>query len=183
MPSQLLSKIPSAAEFAERFRNIKNDFLAYARDLAAALDVNPRLADELQQQGIDRGIVRRLERLGRGQIHPSLLFSTTPGGMKLLSVPLSEQTLALENGVEVLDTDENTTRNIPIHELNHTQAVQVLAGGRIRTIAEQRTWLRDHKPLPTERDSDFRVHRDYVVTARPGKWTKALILQWLGQMS
>jgi hypothetical protein len=186
MPSaQSLTKIDSAATFADRIRKIGDDLIHVARDIAAALDVNPRLADELQALGINRGVVRRLERLGRGQIHPSLVFSTTPGGERLLSVPLSEQSLALQDGIEVLDPDEQSTRNIPVHELTAGQARQAITNGRIRTIAEQRTWIRDRKAIGAAAlaRTDYRIGKDFVVTTKPGKWSKQLILQWLTEMN
>lgn len=183
--NQNLAKIPTAAELAQRIKTVSNDLLSIAHDLVAALDAKPQLADELEEAGVNRELIRRLERLGRGQIHPRLVFSTTPGAEKLLTVPLSEQSRALESGVEVMEDDEATTRNIPIHELTPEQARQVFHRGQIRSLAEQRTYLRDRKKkrgiaAPCE---DFRVCSDHVITSRPGKWPKKLILQWLMEMN
>jgi hypothetical protein len=183
--NQSLDKIPSAAELAQRIRNVSNDLLGIAHDLVAALDAKPELAQELEDAGVNRELVSRLERLGRGQIHPRLVFSTTPGAEKLLTVPLSEQARVLDAGVEVMEDDETTTRNIPIHELSPEQARQVFHRGQVRSLAEQRTYLRARKKkrgvaAPTE---DFRVCSDHVITSRPGKWPKKLILQWLMEMN
>lgn len=156
-----------------------------SRDVVQALDHNPELPQEMEKLGIARRTLRRFELLGRGQIHESLVFSTSPGGIKLITVPLSEQSAAITNGVEVLDEDETATRNIPVHELTSGQASQVIGGGRIRTLAEQRTWLRKQKSKlkPVEKDVDYRVSRDHVTTHRPGTWSKQLVLQWLVEMN
>lgn len=185
MESKHLNKISTAPQLADRIRKIGDDLLEVSRDLANALDFNPKLADELQEHGIDRGVIRRLERFGRGQIHESLVFSTTPGGIKLITVPLSEQVSVITNGVKVLDDDEIENRNIPVHELSNRQASQVFAGGKIRTLTEQRTWLRKQKRkmAPVQKDVDYKVGRDFVSTTRPGKWSKQLILSWLVEMN
>lgn len=183
--NQSLDKIPSAAQLAERIRAVSNDLLGIAHDLVAALDAKPELADELLEQGVNRELIRRLERLGRGQIHPKLVFATTPGAQKLLTVTLSEQTRALEEGVEVMEDDETASRNIPIADLTPEQARQVFTHGRIRALAEQRTWLRANKkkcPVAAP-DEGYRVCSDHIVTNKPGKWPKKLILQWLMEMS
>jgi len=170
---------------AQRIKNVSNDLLGIAHDLVLALDAKPELADELEEVGVNRELIRRLERLGRGQIHPQLVFSTTPGAEKLLTVPLSEQSRALESGLEIMDDDETTSRNIPINELSSAQAQQAISRGRIRTLAEQRTWIRDKKKKvsPVSAKEDFRICSDHVITTRPGKWPKRLILQWLMEMS
>lgn len=175
----------SATELAERIRNVSNDLLGIAHDLVMALDAKPELMDELDAAGVNRELVNRLERLGRGQIHPRLVFSTTPGAEKLLSVPLSEQSRALDNGIEVMEDDETTSRWIPVNEMTPAQARQVFHRGQIRSLAEQRTWLRSQKKkrgvaAPAE---DYRICSDHVITSRPGKWPKKLILQWLMEMN
>lgn len=184
MPASL-SKIPAAQDFIDRIQAIGDNLLEVARDLAAAIDLDPGLPNEIQTLGMDRDIIRRFERLGRGQIHQSLVFTTTPGGSRLITVPLSEQTLAISGGVEVLDSDEETIRNIPVHELASSQASQVIARGHIRTIAEQRTWIRAKKKnsLPVDLTKDFRVGKDHVAILSPGKFSKQLILQWLTEMN
>jgi hypothetical protein len=180
-----LTKIPTAQEIADRIRSISDNLLEVAKDIAAALDLNPALADELQACGINRNIIHRLERLGRGQIHTSLVFSTTPGGLRLVSAPMSEQQNAITNGVEVLDENETDTRLIPVHELSQSQASQCIARGAIRSISEQRTWIRKKKSKvapATVREQDFKVTSDAVTIHRPGKYSREIVLSWIIQM-
>ena len=180
-----LAQIPSAAEFAERIRKVSDDLLDIARDLVVALDAKPELMDELIAAGVNRELVNRLERLGRGQIHPRLVFSTTVGAVKLLALPLSAQTRALDNGIEVMEDDESTQRIIPVNEMTPAQARQAFNRGHIRSLQEQRTWLRAQKKkrgatAPTS--ADYRIYSDHVATYRPGRWPKKLLLQWLSEM-
>ena len=179
------TKIPSAQEIAARIRNIGTSLLEVAHDLVAAIDARPELVKELADAGVNRELLNRLEKLGRGQIHPSLVFNTTSGGTKLLALPLSEQTHVLENGVEILDADETSTRLIPVNELTGEQSRQVFQSGKMRTLAEQRTWLRDRKNKlkPVDADATYRVFSDHVVVLKPGKFTKKLLLQWLTEMA
>jgi hypothetical protein len=179
-----LVKIPSAQEIAERIRNIGTDLLGIAHDLVAALDAHPERFTELVEAGVNRELISRLEKLGRNQIHPALVFNTSTGGQRLLALPLSLQTDALAKGVEVLEAD-GTTRHISVNELTPAQARQVFNRGSLRTLAEQRTFLNTvaAKAKPTDSDITYRVYSDHVVVLKPGKFTKALIIQWLAEMA
>ena len=175
-----LVKMPSAAELAGRIKNVGQDLLGIAADLVVALDEKPELANELIEHGVNRELIRRLEGLGRGSIHPELVFSTSPGAIRLLKLPLSEQQQALNQGTEVLDDDETTTRIIPVSELTREQAKQAIG----KSLTEQRTTIRKRKSklAPVNGTEDYRIAKDHVITSRPGKWPKRLILQWLSEM-
>lgn len=132
---------PSAVEMAERIRKVGEDLLSIAHDIAEAVDHNSAYVDELVAEGIDRNLIFRLERFGRGQIHRSLVFSTSKGAERALRIPLSEQEKAIKEGVPVLEPDGEGSRLIPLHELTAKQAKQVFALHTMRTLAEQRTYL------------------------------------------
>jgi len=136
-----LTKTPSAAQMAERIRKVGEDLLGIAHDIAAALDENSGYLDELVAEGIDRNLVFRLDRFGRGQIHRSLVFSTSKGAERALRIPVSEQERAIKEGVLVLEPNGEGSRMIPLHELTAKQAKQAFALHALRTPAEQRTYL------------------------------------------
>jgi hypothetical protein len=182
-----LSKLPSASEIIEAYNNVGDNIRLLASKIAACLDVNPRFADELVSRGMPADVIRRLERLGRNQIHESLTFNTRPGGIKLMTLPLSEQVVAISEGITVLEPDEQDSRNIPVNDLTHAQCKQVFSNGRVRSLAEQRSYLQEKKAKnpaaqPVDGRVDFKVMGEYVVTNRPGKWPRRLILQWLTEM-
>ena len=157
--------------------------MAYAKSIALAFDARPELAAEMADMGMNRELIRRLELLGRKQIDERLLFETSCGGRKLIGLSITEQGQALSNGIEVLDMDEENTRNIPVRDLTPKQVTQVFHGANIRSIAEQRTFIRELKrnnaPIVHE---DYRVQKDKVTTYRAGVWTKKMVLQWLTEM-
>jgi hypothetical protein len=179
-----LAKIYTANEIAQRLTSNASDLAEIAKDIASAVDVNPNFIKELQSLGVARDLVLRLERFGRGQIHQRLFAATSAGAIRIIHCSLSEQTDALENGVEVLDADETTVRRIPLHELSTKQAVQTINGQHIRSIGEQRTYLRDRKPhLPAgEPEKGYIVKRGLIETTRPMRITREILVQWLAEV-
>lgn len=153
-----LTSIPSPAEMAERIRKVGDDLLGISRDLASALDSNPNYAEELASEGIDRELIFRLDRFGRGEIHKSLVFATSRGAKKVIKLPLPEQIRSI-SGVEVLEPDGESHRAIPLHELTAKQAQQVFGSDHIRTLAEQRTWLDSRRSKGRILDCDMGLVR------------------------
>ncbi|HBJ87125.1 MAG TPA: hypothetical protein DDZ88_25350 [Verrucomicrobiales bacterium] len=174
----------TATYFADRIRAVGDEVLNVAADLVAALDARPELRAELIDAKVSRDVIDNLERLGRGEIHRNLVLDSSTVGRRLLKLPLSVQTQAIEAGVEVLDPDEQTTRLIPVDELTPKQVEQVFPKhGHQRSLAEQRTWLRERKskqPVPVS--PAYRVCKDCIITPAGERITKAQILQWLAEM-
>lgn len=179
-----LTKVPTAKELLSKYQQLGANLIEFARELVGAIDAIPERKQELVEAGFAPAALDRLERLGRGSILPQLVFATTPGAEKVLKLSLSDQRQALEHGIEVMDEDEETTRNIPLHDLTRPQAKQVFGPDGIRSLAQQRTLIRDRKAklLPVAPKDSYRVTKDFVVTSAPGKWPRSLILQWLAEM-
>jgi hypothetical protein len=182
MRTEELTVIPSAAELAERIRNIGNGLLSVAADLVRAVDVRPETMDELIDSGVNRDLLRRLEKLGRGQISPRLVFAY--GHEKnLLALPLSSQERILDDGVEVLSPGGDH-RHIPVGQLSPAQCKQVFGPQGVRTLAEQRTWIDEQRAktaAPIE--VDYQIHKDSVTILRPAKISRQLLVSWLAQMN
>lgn len=173
----------SAQDWVKRINNMLDVVLNVARDFAAALDRRPELAVELVEFGISRELIRRLERAGRGLLDARLVLNTSVGGRRLMALTMSEQKLVIENGVEVLEADCQNTRVISLGDLTPDQARQVFSREGIRSLAQQRTFLAKRQQVEAPiSDQDFKIHREFVVTTRPGKWSRKLILQWLSEM-
>jgi hypothetical protein len=67
-------------------------------------------------------------------------------------VNIEEQKKLLDRGVEVFDAENPTEpRCIPLADLSPKQRKQVFADGRVRSLAEQRTWLAEHAVQPEVR--------------------------------
>jgi hypothetical protein len=181
---QSVSKIVNAAELAARINQVGADLVAIAKDLVAAIDLKESFKDELAKQGINRELIRRLERVGRAQIDERLILATGPAVRLLMACPLSEQRKILTDGIEVMEADEKTVRKIQFESLTFPQIQRVFAQGHIRDLGEQRTWIRNNRnEMPTPEPADeYKVFKDHVVTRKPGVWTKQMILGWLQQM-
>ncbi len=180
-----LTKLDTALELRDAYIDAGSRMLIWAQRLVAAIDCNPKIIDELIDLGIDHVVIRRCEKLGRGQIHLKLLYATSAGARRLLNAPLSEQTAAIERGIEVLDEDETSTRHIFVDDMTPEQVRQVFSrNGIIRSITAQRSMIRERKAkvTPANGKVDYHIHKDHVVTTVPGKWSRKLILQWLTEM-
>lgn len=181
MNSQVTST--SAHDWAKRIKELLSDVIRLARDFAGALESRPALAAELVELGVSRELIRRLERAGRGLLDARLVLNTSAGGRRLMALTISEQKLVIENGVEVLEADGQNTRVIPLEDLTPDQAKQAFSREGIRSLAQQRTFLtKQLQAAVPVNDQDFKVHREFVITTRPGKWSRKLILQWLSEM-
>jgi hypothetical protein len=182
MSNEQLTVIPSAAELAERIRNIGNELLSVAADLVAAVDVRPETMEELMDLGVNRSLLYRLYKLGRGQISPRLVFAT--GREKhLLALPRSEQERILDDGIAVLSPGGDH-RQIPVSQLSTAQCKQVFGPQGVRTLAEQRTWLDEHRAKTAAPiDVDYQIHKDSVTILRPAKISRQLLVSWLAQMT
>ena len=177
-----LTILPTPGQLAERFRNLAEDYIELASDLVRCLDSSPDYRKKLIGAGIANDIIDRFARLGRGLLHRELAFTTSHGGMKLIGCDLSIQTEALADGVEVLDPDETTIRRIPIHDLTAAQAALVFYRKSIRSIAQQRTKLREDKAkLRVEPLNGERVFKDGVQFMGV-RIPRSVILRWVEEM-
>jgi hypothetical protein len=178
-----LSNPPAtAADLFGRITKINEDILTLAVDFVSAIEATPDIAQELIEKGINREFLHRLEKFGRGQIDSRLVFSSDSITKRLAVLPPSSQKAVLDKGVEILDADETTVRNIPVFELSREQMLQAFTSSGMRSIAQQRTFLRDPSRTAKPAAAQYKVHKDYVHIMQPGKYTRTLILQWLSQM-
>jgi len=136
---------------------------------------------EFRTRTIEEGIMSayqldKFEKLGRGQILPKIATSSGTQYQRLLHAPLSVQREAVENGIEVLEPD-GATRMIPLDDLTPEQARQAVG----RSIAQQRTWLNEHRPSIGRKQEEVRVLRDGVIF-HGEKISKRTLLQWLQEI-
>jgi hypothetical protein len=141
--------------------------------LAAFLDAHPTARHELvARRVLSSDMIRRIEMCGRDQIVEELIYATSIAERQLMKLPLSEQKLALDQGVEVLEYDEKNTRKIPVAALTPAQTKQVFASGTIRSLAEQRSIIQERKRRecrPVNVVAAYHIHRGTVVITQPLK--------------
>lgn len=172
--------ILTAATFRARFTGIADALSSLAVDYVKSLEVRPELRAELIADGFPAQTADRMERLGRGQIHPSLVLSATRWAGKLIALPLSLQTDLIANGVEVLEPCGTDSRRLALDVLSSRQIKQVFGKGVVRSLAEQRTWQAEQQPRKTE-VAPATFERDGIHLAAPGVVTKEQMLQWLAR--
>lgn len=179
-----LTTLPTAQQITDRLAGAQADLCVIARDIVQVINVNPKFTDELVKLGNNRLVIHALERLGRNQVHPQLVFATTPGGQRLAKLTLGEQVRILADGVEILEGDGEDIRLIHVHELSAAQAAQVFSRGIVRSLAQQRTWIRECKAkvIPKLPDTTIRHTREYTYIPGLGKVSRAQLLNWLANM-
>lgn len=170
--------ILTVATFRARFTGIADALSNLAVDYVKALEVRPELRAELIADGFPAQTADRMERLGRGQIHPSLVLSSARWAGKLITLPLSQQTHLIATGVEVLEPGGTESRLLPLDALSSQQLKQVFGKGTVRSLAEQRTWQAEQQPRKTE-VAPVTFERDGIHFAGQGIVTKEMMLQWL----
>ena len=138
-------RLLTADEIIATMSKFGHNYVEFARQVAATLDNRPEIRVELIERGLFPQTVDRLEMVGRGQLHHRLLLCSAPYAEKLALLPMSQQHLALENGVEVLEPDEITTSTVRVEKLSGRQVSQVFGDKSVRTIQEQRTWVNEQK--------------------------------------
>ena len=95
--------------------------------------------------GGNRTLVLSLERIGRAELRPELLFSPMAAASPMRKLPFSEQGRLIENGyVELLVIGEGGKTDIlnaPLTSLSTLQIKQVFGNGYVRSVQDQRVWL------------------------------------------
>ena len=152
---------------AGRIRAAGTEMGAIARDLVMLIDSTPGFAQQVIAAGVPEDVLVR------------------PGLKRLELQSCSTQDDVLAEGLEVLDYDESTTRKIPAKDLTDQQARQVFAGDHVRSLAEQRTWIREKKrkaPALVESAVPWHCYKDCVHVRVAGKYDRKTVLEWLNQM-
>lgn len=183
--NQNLTRIATAEELYAGLTKLAEHVVAFADLYVASIDANPAIKDQLIEKGADSGLLLRLELLGRKQIDPRLVFATKPGAERLMLCSISDQRRVLDEGIEILDQDEQTTRRFDILQLDASQAKQAIRNREVKSLAEQRTWIRKLKskvPKAVNPES-YRIFKDFVITPHGEKISKKTVLQWLVEMS
>jgi hypothetical protein len=165
----------STRRFAEALKRGVDAFLEAGRIVAQEIDKDPKFPEKVAAQSngdIPAVLVRRFEKLGRGQVIPQfLLHWDKPGVKKLRKFTPDLQTKYLKEGLEVLvDKGQHLLIN-PLH-MTKLQAQQVFECDEIRSLPEQRAWLESEKMTvnlnKTEKVEDlYNIVKGQIVFNRP----------------
>jgi hypothetical protein len=181
-----LTKIPTGKQLWTEFqKGLIESVQEFGKRLVEVLEVKPHIIDEMVEAGAPRALLTKLERVGREQIHPSLFFETSATARRLTALPMSAQQTVLADGVEVMDNDEQTTRMIPFNSLTPEQSALVFNCDHIRSLAEQRTFIRSKKAAarPPVEGADYYIPASGGVDIHTARnYTKEEFLLIFGKM-
>lgn len=133
-------------KFRELFRLGVSAIKEAARIYVRAIDSNRLAKKEFARQMPEIPPAARgsLEQVGRGLLHERLLLLGGRVQEVMKGLPLSVQTDAIENGVDVLLHDGTIARMKP-ESMVGSQLSQVFGGGEVRTIDAQRAWMESRR--------------------------------------
>lgn len=130
-------------------------------------------------------LIYALDRVGRKQLHPKLLFSNCPGAVRLRHLPYELQEKYLSEGPKVMIREGRDWKFIKITIFNLTpdQARQVFAEDHLRNDAEQRAWIEDKQSkVLVPFDEPFRVSGHKCMVMTPCTITRKQLVGILAQM-
>lgn len=113
--------------------------------LCAFLDDGGSMEAAVDKTGLSSDILSRFEQIGRKQIHPRLLASTTPGMRALSLCTYNTQEKYIDSPVEVLIANSQDVLLVKIDNLTPYQCRQVFCRGHVATLPEQRAWIESEK--------------------------------------
>lgn len=115
--------------------------------LVKVLDSGESLESVANRCGLSKDVLYRFEQIGRSQLYPKLLASTSEGARALSLCGFSEQKQFSESPIPVLieGNGKYEVLNIEMDNLTPRQVKQVFCRGHVRTNAEQRAWIEDQK--------------------------------------
>ncbi len=109
--------------------------------IADFLDNNPSGMSEITKaSGLDETIIRRFYSIGRHELHPMILCSTSLGVQKLARCPYNEQERYLEEPISV-QISGGDKLNVGVKNLTKEQVKQVFSRDHVRTAPEQKAWM------------------------------------------
>ena len=135
--------------------------------LCGLIDKEPNVIERICEEVpfLSANVLRQLERIGRKQLLPELLFRDAPGFRRLQAMPFSIQKLYSKEPVELLVITDNgpDTLKVAVGDLTAAQAKQVFGEtGEVRTIPSQRAWLASQSRVSI----DITDEKPYAVSGR-----------------
>lgn len=143
--------------------------------IAKRVDENPDYIAELSDAmpDISPEHLARFEQIGRKQLHPKLLLSSSPGIRALCRLPYPLQERYLKEPVELFiqNGEKPTTLRVDVRNLTKLQTDQAFSFDGVRTVAAQRAWLEDRvcrNAVPTiESNLPYRTVGKKLVVVTP----------------
>ena len=123
-------------------------WLEAGRLVADALSRNPASMDKIcQATGLSPDIITRFEQIGKEELYPQLLASTSIGARNLVKCSYSQQKHYSANPIAMLvsNGDKPDKLMVAVDAMTGQQVKQVFGRGHIRSLAEQRAWVESER--------------------------------------
>lgn len=134
-----------ARALAEEINNGINSWIKAGEIVVRLVDEHGATLDQIAEYipAVSVEILQRFEQIGRKQVVPNLLVAGYPAARHLISAPYSDQTHAIEKGVEVVIHVDGKydVLNVKVENLSAAQCRQVFTGSGVRTPAAQRAYI------------------------------------------
>ena len=120
------------------------------RILVAMMAKNPNVKSKILQKHpeLSPNILATFERIGRGDLHPMLMLSESPGYKAARELPMSDQEkIVSEKKVDLLIFNDGKADVLKadVRSLTAEQTRQVFARDHLRDASEQRLWIEDKR--------------------------------------
>lgn len=163
-------------------KTLESEIEAFRDDLEGGLTRLKRAGERLvrmldENEDIFEVLIRRriatlpwleaLERVGRGHLEPRLLGDPSPAAQRAVSQMLSinEQKRLLNGPVPVVVVDPGGGLRIEqklIGEINTREAIRVVGGGKLRSIEDQRTLVKEQEEQRVAQSFAYTIDGDGV---------------------
>ena len=128
-------------------------WLEAGKIIVKALDDEPGCLERIMEvTGLDENIIRRFYQIGRKELHPRILCSTSAGIRKLAMCPYHEQELYLSNPIDVL-VSHGETLKVYADNLTKEHIKQVFNSDHVRSLPEQKAWLATEESKHIEKEA------------------------------
>ncbi len=127
---------PELTEVGEAMGRLSKEYVRH-------IDAGPDRCEIIRKGNpkVSMGVFRNLELMGRGLVHPSLALSFGEHWARALKrLPLSEQTAAIDGGVELMTANGDTLLVNP-ENMSQDQVKQAFAEDHFRSVPEQRAHI------------------------------------------
>lgn len=136
-------------EFLHHFREGVEAWKKAGTILVDLVESDPHVYDYITREcpSMTPGILDTFERIGRGQILPTLAMDSSPGVTRLKRLPISAQSRYETEPVPlIVETDDGPdVLLVKVRDMTKSQAAQVFGPGRLRSEGEQRAYLMERR--------------------------------------
>ncbi len=156
---------------------------------ASALDSGEYTLSSLAEEtGVSKEMLARFEQIGREQLYPMLLASTSPGARALRKCTYSEQVKYYNEPVPIL-LEGGDVLNVPLDNLTPEQTKQAFSRYHAKDLGEQRAHLesslqafRTRRLAEVEDQTGYTIQRGRVTFTQGTTLTKDDLIRILARV-